>query len=60
MTDEQFQTLINRLDMIISLLMGETEPVGCPHENAEDLSTMGQAPGTTMHCQQCGVYFSRK
>lgn len=34
----------------------EPDMEGCPHENIEDISPMGTAPGTQIYCHDCHAF----
>lgn len=57
MTDEQYEELMAKMNLILGILLGPEE---CPHEHARDIGTMGQRPGEHMICEDCGEEFSRK
>lgn len=47
------EEIIQRLDRIIELLEAFIEPA-CPHENVQDIGTMGVPPGAHVRCEDCG------
>ena len=56
--------IIKRLDRIIELLelqtfVPEDTVPHCAHEHTQDLSTMGMAPKSVIHCLDCGETIRR-
>jgi hypothetical protein len=61
-TTKQLIALHAQCSAMVQLLEAliDSEDSGiCRHEHAVDVGTMGTPPGSRMHCNDCGEYFSR-